>query len=164
MIGRCRELNCHAMVFRPAVYCAKHKAMEHAYQEKRKEYDRVRFQNYNYKRNNMNRMKSEQNKFYHTKLWKSIRATALERDNHLCQYCLSRGRIRTGNIGDHIVPYEFDSENRSNLENIATCCAKCHSTKTKWEQLYYGTGVKNRLKKVVPIRNVKDVPDFQTDI
>lgn len=104
--------------------------MEQAEKEKRKEYDRVRYQNYNYKRNNMNRMKSEQNKFYHTKQWRSIREIALRRDNYLCQYCLNHKRVRTGNIGDHIVPYEVEPENRTNLANIAIACSKCHTAKT----------------------------------
>ncbi|WP_270249613.1 HNH endonuclease [Lactococcus lactis] len=161
MTGRCKALNCHAMVIRPDRYCSKHHSMEQAEKEKRKEYDRVRYQNYNYKRNNMNRMKSEQNKFYHTKQWRSIREIALRRDNYLCQYCLNHKRIRTGNIGDHIVPYEVEPENRANLANIAIACSKCHTAKTKWEQLYYGTGAGNTLKRVIPIRNVKDLPDFQ---
>lgn len=113
------------------------------------------------KANNMNRMKSEQNKFYHTKQWRSIREIALRRDSYLCQYCLNHKRVKTGNIGDHIVPYEVEPENRTNLANIAIACSKCHTAKTKWEQLYYGTGAGNTLKRVIPIRNVKDLPDFQ---
>lgn len=115
MTGRCREPNCHAMVIRPAIYCGNHQAMEQQEKEKRKEYDRIRYQTYNYKRNNMNRMKSEQNKFYHTKQWRSIREIVLRRDNYLCQYCLKHGRVRKGNIGDHIVPYEVEPENRTKL-------------------------------------------------
>ena len=164
MTGRCRELNCHAVVVRPLHYCDKHADKEQAYQASRerwseqnsskryKDYDRMR---------NKDPFKSEQHKFYKSKQWRSIREVALRRDNYLCQYCFNHNRIRVGNIGDHIVPYEFEPENRTNLVNIATCCNKCHVAKTKWEQLYYGTGIKNNLKNVVPIRNVKDLPDFQ---
>ncbi|MCT0441289.1 HNH endonuclease [Lactococcus lactis] len=168
MTGRCREQNCHAMVIRPLHYCAKHADKEAAYQASRerwtnrtsnskryKDYDRMR---------SKDPFKAEQHKFYQGKQWRSIREVALRRDNYLCQYCLNHKRVRTGNIGDHIVPYEVEPENRTNLANIAIACSKCHTAKTKWEQLYYGTGMGNKLKNTIPIRNVKDLPDFQKNI
>ncbi|WP_200416690.1 HNH endonuclease, partial [Virgibacillus salexigens] len=62
---------------------------------------------------------------------------------------------------DHIVPVEFDLNGKTIMDNLAFCCSKCHTRKTKWEQIYYGTGYGNKTKNVIPIKNVKDVPDFQ---
>ena len=41
MTGRCRELNCHAMVIRPLHYCTKHADKEAAYQASRAETERA---------------------------------------------------------------------------------------------------------------------------
>ena len=167
MTGRCRELNCHAVVVRPLHYCDKHADKEKAYQASRERWNEQnsskRYKDYDRMRNK-DPFKSEQHKFYKSKQWRSIREIALRRDNYLCQYCLNHKRVRTGNIGDHIVPYEVEPENRTNLANIAIACSKCHTAKTKWEQLYYGTGMGNKLKNAIPIRNVKDLPDFQKNI
>lgn len=162
--GRCRELHCHAMVIRPLHYCRQHADKEEAYQQSRAQWaerdNKKRFKDYDRKRND-DPFKAEQHSFYQKKPWKSLRVIALRRDNYLCQYCLNHKRVRKGNIGDHIVPYEVEAANRLNLDNIATCCYSCHTKKTKWEQIYYGTGYGNKLKDSIPIRNIKDLPDFQ---
>ena len=69
--------------------------------------------------------------------------------------------------GQHRRPhcsYEVEPENRTNLSNIAIACSKCHTAKTKWAQIYYGTGMGNKLKNAIHIRNVKGLPDFQKNI
>ncbi|MBB5887734.1 HNH endonuclease [Lactovum miscens] len=165
MTGRCREPNCHNLVIRPLHYCNTHADKEVAYQESRQRWanqdNSKRYKDYDRKRNE-DPLKSEQHKFYQTKQWKSLRRVAIARDNGLCQYCLSRGRVRTGKIVDHIVPYEIQPSNRSNLDNLAYCCSYCHKHKTEWEQIYYGTGFGNKHKDVVLVRKVSDIPDLKT--
>ncbi len=147
--------------------CSKHADKEVAYQESRqrwtKPHNSKRYKDYDRMRSK-DPFKTVQHKFYQSKQWRSIRESALRRDSHLCQYCLNYNRVRTGKIGDHIVPYEVEPDNRTNLTNIATCCNKYHTAKTKWEQLCYGTGWGYKLKRAIPIRNVKDLPDFQKNI
>ena len=166
MTGRCREPNCHAMVIRPLHYCKKHADKEAEYQASRERWnnrtnDTKRYKDYNKHKREYNDVKKEQNTFYHTKQWRSLREIALRRDNYLCQYCLLHGRIRKGNIVDHIVPVEFDLQGKTVMANLATSCGKCHYEKTKWEQIYYGTGYGNKIKVVIPIKNIRDIPDFQ---
>ena len=166
MTGRCREPNCHAVVVRPLHYCTKHADKEAAYQASRERWanrndDTKRYKDYNKRKREYSDIKVEQNKFYQSKQWKSIRDVVRRRDNFLCQYCKAHNRVRTGKIVDHIVPVEFDLNGKTVMDNLAFCCSKCHTRKTKWEQIYYGTGYGNKTKNVIPIKNVKDVPDFQ---
>ena len=166
MTGRCREPNCHAVVIRPLHYCTKHADKEAAYQASRERWtnrndDTKRYKDYNKRKREYSDIKVEQNKFYQSKQWKSIRDVVRRRDNFLCQYCKAHNRVRTGKIVDHIVPVEFDLNGKTIMDNLAFCCSKCHTRKTKWEQIYYGTGYRNKIKNVIPIKNVKDVPDFQ---
>ena len=166
MTGRCRELNCHAMVIRPLHYCTKHADKEAAYQASRERWtnrndNTKRYKDYNKRKREYSDIKVEQNKFYQSKQWKSIRDVVRRRDNFLCQYCKAHNRVRTGKIVDHIVPVEFDLNGKTVMDNLAFCCSKCHTRKTKWEQIYYGTGYGNKTKNVIPIKNIKDVPDFQ---
>lgn len=166
MTGRCREINCHAIVVRPLHYCAKHAGKEAAYQASRERWSNsgsnaFRYKDYNKRKREYSEVKVEQNKFYQKGQWKSIRDVVRRRDKYLCQYCLAHDRIRVGKIADHIVPIEFDMTGMTDMKNLAFCCSKCHTRKTKWEQIYYGTGYKNKIKNAVPIKNVKDVPDFQ---
>jgi hypothetical protein len=118
MTGRCREPNCHAIVLRPLHYCNKHADKEAEYQVSRERWnnrtnDTKRYKDYNKLKREYNDIKKEQNTFYHTKQWRSLREVALRRDNYLCQYCLLHGRIRKGNIVDHIVPVEFDLQGKT---------------------------------------------------
>ena len=166
MTGRCREPNCHAVVIRPLHYCTKHADKEAAYQASRERWtnrtdNSKRYKDYNKRKREYSDIKVEQNKFYQSKQWKSIRDVVRRRDNFLCQYCKAHNRVRTGKIVDHIVPVEFDLNGKTIMDNLAFCCSKCHTRKTKWEQIYYGTGYGNKTKNVIPIKNVKDVPDFQ---
>lgn len=166
---RCRKLNCHAMVEYPFHYCAIHKSEEVAYNESRRKWSEANSQR-RYKEYDRQRQssvgKSEQHAFYQTKQWHTLREVVLRRDNYLCQYCKTHGRIREGVIIDHVVPYEVEPWNKSNVENLATCCRSCHYRKTMWEQKYYGTGQSNKnkkIEKIIPVRKISDVPDFKTN-
>ncbi len=69
----------------------------------------------------------------------------------LCKYC----RTNVGNIVDHIVPIEWDQTKMKDIDNLVTCCRGCHAKKTRWEQIYYGTGLHNSLKDVPAITDIK---------
>ncbi|QGT52616.1 homing endonuclease [Lactococcus phage CHPC1175] len=99
MTGRCREPNCHAMVIRPLHYCTKHADKEAAYQASRERWtnrndDTKRYKDYNKRKREYSDIKVEQNKFYQSKQWKSIRDVVRRRDNFLCQYCKAHNRVR----------------------------------------------------------------------
>ncbi|MCO0831337.1 HNH endonuclease, partial [Lactococcus lactis] len=92
MTGRCREPNCHAVVVRPLHYCTKHADKEAAYQASRERWtnrndNTKRYKDYNKCKREYSDIKVEQNKFYQSKQWKSIRDVVRRRDNFLCQYC-----------------------------------------------------------------------------
>ena len=164
MIRRCRFAGCHAMVEYPLHYCTAHASYEDAYQAERSKWARgndPRRQKEYTKRVRMSEDKIEQTKFYQSKQWKGLRATVLRRDYYQCQYCKSRGRVTEAHIVDHIVPIEYMPSGMTDVKNLATICPKCHQRKSKFERDYYGTGAGNKLKSVIPIKKVADMPDFQ---
>ncbi|MGK0551909.1 HNH endonuclease [Enterococcus faecalis] len=91
-----------------------------------------------------------------------MRQQALERDSYRCQYCKLQNIVSVATIVDHIVPTQFDESKMENISNLASCCQKCHDKKTRWEQLYYGTGynkdgTSKSLKKVKEIDQITDL-------
>lgn len=149
-VRRCRAAGCHAMVSTDHWYCLKHRDQEAAYLKSRAKWARGHEATYQHKYNTITRNRSQgktdQYKFYRSKTWQSLRVSILERDSHLCQYCLADGIYTQGNTVDHIVPIEFNPSKKGSKNNLATICPKCHKLKTKWEQKYYGTGKENLLK------------------
>ncbi len=63
--------------------------------------------------------------------WDRIRKVALNRDNHLCQSCLRRGRVTSANQVDHIKPKSRGGTD--DLDNLRALCKPCHDEKTKTE-------------------------------
>lgn len=142
---RCKHIGCHAMIPSYDCYCSAHISDS----PNRKTYNHV------YNATTRKRaVKENQYKFYRSKEWKSIREGILLRDSYLCQYCKQKGIIRPGNIVDHIVPVEYDSNLKSDLSNLITCCKPCHNVKTKWERNYYGTGAGNEVKNVGRVQDI----------
>lgn len=155
-VRRCRYQGCHAFAVLPDHYCTKHIAHEAEYQAQREKYrqrhtTRATTWHYNHVTRYRNSTKSEQNKFYHSREWQSLRTLVLQRDFSLCKYC----RINPGNIVDHIVPIEWNPNKMRDINNLVTCCRDCHAKKTRWEQRYYGTGLHNTLKDVPAITDIK---------
>ena len=155
-VRRCRYQGCHAFAVLPDHYCTKHIAHEAEYQTQREKYrqrhtTRATTWHYNHVTRYRNSTKSEQNKFYHSREWQSLRTLVLQRDFSLCKYC----RINPGNIVDHIVPIEWNPNKMRDINNLVTCCRDCHAKKTRWEQRYYGTGLHNTLKDVPAITDIE---------
>lgn len=66
--------------------------------------------------------------------WDKLRATILDRDNHLCQACLRNGRPVPGNQVDHIKPKaKGGTDDESNLEVL---CRPCHDKKSMRDRGY----------------------------
>ena len=139
-VRRCRYPNCHAYAYVPNHYCKKHIKHEKEYLDRRKQYHTNKYTtwHYNHITRYRNKTKANQNHFYHTKKWRDLRAVVLDRDYSICQYC----KANSGNIVDHVVPIEIDPTKTCDLDNLVTCCRDCHRLKTKWEQSYYGTGLR----------------------
>lgn len=156
-VRRCRYLGCHAMVQFPNHYCAKHFEHEAEYLASRQCWARAHTKRYQHKYNTVKRYrddtKSEQYRFYRTKQWQSLRQQVLDHDHYVCQYC---GQPNSNTV-DHVVPIEFDTSLKANIDNLVVTCKNCHRLKTKWEQSYYGTGEGNHLKKVPEIHEAKIV-------
>lgn len=72
-------------------------------------------------------------KFYHSSQWRKKRKTILERDNHLCQTCLSAGRVTQGNTVDHVKPIKQGGEPLADY-NLKTICESCHARKSAREK------------------------------
>lgn len=60
--------------------------------------------------------------------WDKLRTRILDRDKHLCQPCLRKGRVTAANTVDHITPKaKGGTDDEQNLEAI---CKSCHKDKT----------------------------------
>ena len=74
------------------------------------------------------------NPFYLSKPWRKIRAVALARDNHLCQNCLKRGRLRAAALVHHIAPLDERPDLGLELDNLQSVCMGCHAQLHGMEQ------------------------------
>lgn len=63
--------------------------------------------------------------------WRKLRQIVLDRDKHLCQYCLSKGIAKTGTHCDHIRPKSKGGTDA--LSNLQILCVDCHNHKTATE-------------------------------
>lgn len=161
-VRRCKYQGCHSYAMFPNYYCDKHIEHEEEYRTQREKYrkrhsDRATTWRYNHVTRYRNTVKAKQNKFYHSRQWQALREIVLQRDYHLCQYC----EKNPGTVVDHIVPIEWDQSQMKDIDNLVTCCRDCHAKKTRWEQIYYGTGLHNSLKKdVSAITDIKLINKF----
>lgn len=160
-VRRCRQAGCHAMVDLPDHYCKQHYEHEAEYLASRQRWARSHDKHYTHKYNTVTRKRSDgkqqQYNFYRTRQWAHLRQQVLERDHYLCQYCKLQGKLTPAKTVDHIVPIEFDSKLKANIDNLAVICGACHRIKTDWEQLTYGTGQGNELKEATPISDTAAV-------
>jgi 5-methylcytosine-specific restriction endonuclease McrA len=152
-VQRCKYPGCHTLTVKPALCCDIHRQHEPKIREQRERYSRSRYNKYT---RNRSEEKKEQYNFYRSKLWTNLRHRCLIRDNYVCLYCLSRGRVTANSkIADHVVPIEANANLKAELSNLATTCQNCHRLKTIWEREYYGTGQGNILK--VGVKQISDI-------
>jgi 5-methylcytosine-specific restriction protein A len=72
------------------------------------------------------------NPYYQSRHWKATRLEALTRDNFQCQPCKRQGRVKSGNIGDHIEPLKQGGSKE--VYNVECSCSKCHAVKSAKER------------------------------
>jgi len=65
--------------------------------------------------------------------WTKIRERILERDEYLCQQCLSEGISVTANTVDHIKAKTHGGDDSDS--NLQSLCRPCHGKKTARERL-----------------------------
>ncbi|TQE92725.1 MAG: HNH endonuclease [Spiribacter salinus] len=66
--------------------------------------------------------------------WDKLRQRVLQRDDYLCQVCLSKGRVTPANEVDHITPKaQGGTDAEGNLQAI---CRSCHRDKTAKESTH----------------------------
>lgn len=160
-VRRCHVAGCHNFAFLPNHFCKKHLKYEEQYRERHNKFkyrNRVRTEQSQWKYNHIiryrNSIKAEQNKFYHSKEWRTLRQVVLNRDLHLCQYCKTLGKLTSGSVVDHILPIERFPEEMRNGKNLITCCRDCHYWKTRWEEQYYGTGQHGKTTNNPPVTDI----------
>ncbi|WP_260769103.1 HNH endonuclease [Oenococcus oeni] len=124
--------------------------------EKRLKWHNAHKKDYTHKYNTIKRVrndvKREQNGFYHTKQWQTLRQQVLDKQHYLCQYCLLHERVTPAKTVDHRVSLVFDPDKKADVSNLDTICPECHHLKTEWEQTYY---FKNGIKQDVD--EIKDI-------
>lgn len=171
-IRKCHVPGCHLPAFVPYHFCKKHIAHEAEYRKARAKYQH-RYVNHQSKKSQWrynhitrfrNSVKTEQNKFYHSKQWSEFRNIVFKRDYHLCQYCKARGHLKDGNIVDHVLPVEAYPQKMKDLQNMVTCCGSCHYWKTRFEEKYYGTGLHGHKTGNPPITDISLIAELSDKI
>ena len=76
---------------------------------------------------NARRYKTNNDYFYRSKEWKTLRFQALERDNYLCVECKKRGIITPADTVHHIKPLRIDDSKAYDLSNLESVCRACHN-------------------------------------
>jgi len=164
-VSLCKHTGCHTLVKGDQFFCKKHADDLAGYQQrmsKMRVHDKRQVHEYNTKVRYATPERKRRESFYHNKEWKSIRKVVLERDNYICQYCHRYRIVKPANIVDHIVPGQVAPDLITDMDNLVTCCYKCHQRKTEWEQSFYGTGYTDgkKLKTDILIKNIAELPNF----
>ncbi len=159
MIRRCRHFGCHNPAYVPNWFCREHMDEQQAFINRRDEFKNDRQKKYNETKRTATPIKREQQSFYRSKQWQSLRHEVLTKQHYLCQYCLANKRVTSANIVDHIVPIVFDPKHKDDIDNLATICVSCHYLKTKWEENYYNSASGISHNNVDAITNI-DLIDY----
>ncbi|WP_206196901.1 HNH endonuclease [Zooshikella ganghwensis] len=89
----CREPLCSQTTIHKAGWCEKHKKENSGWHK-------------------TERQKGNRHRRGYGKTWQILRKQALERDNYLCQVCLSKGSYRPASAVDHITPKSHRRQRR----------------------------------------------------
>ena len=158
-IRQCRYHDCKRPAYVPKHYCSVHAKYEAEYEKRRQQVfnkkNPKKTKYYNQVIRKRNPIKAKQNRFYHTKEWRTMREVILKRDYYLCQYCKAMGLQNEGNVVDHVLPVEKFPEHMRDGKNLVTCCRDCHYWKTRWEEQYYGTGLHHKATNNPALSDVK---------
>ena len=79
------------------------------------------------------RYEKETDPFYKRAAWRRLRAAVLERDHHMCQYCLRDKRagrilrVPRAVVVHHIKPRDMYPELAMEMDNLVSLCEACHN-------------------------------------
>lgn len=66
-------------------------------------------------------------KFYKSKEWRTLRVKALQRDNHECQICKSKGKYKAAENVHHLKEVKTHPHLAMDLDNLQCLCIRCHN-------------------------------------
>ncbi|MFC0188223.1 HNH endonuclease [Fictibacillus aquaticus] len=66
-------------------------------------------------------------RFYKSMPWRKLRASALNRDNYLCQDCMKKKRLTPAEMVHHEVEVKEDWSRRLDITNLTSLCNSCHN-------------------------------------
>lgn len=69
----------------------------------------------------------ESRSFYKSKAWEKCRQYVLARDNHLCQYCLKKGKLTPADMVHHIEELKDNPNKALDADNLISLCHPCHN-------------------------------------
>ena len=72
-------------------------------------------------------MRKKPDPFYKLKAWIRTRAWVLARDNHLCQHCLRKKKLKKAVTVHHIKPRSLFPELALDVTNLVSLCFSCHN-------------------------------------
>lgn len=107
----CAKSGCHNLT--RSTYCDKHKSLFEG-SARHKIYDKT-----------MRDKKAAE--FYHSAVWKKVRAQAIARAHGLCQDCLARGIMTKADMVHHVKPLREYPEHALDLNNLRPLCNACHA-------------------------------------
>ena len=58
--------------------------------------------------------------------WLNLRAQALARDHHECQWCAAEGKVVPATTVHHILPADQFPDKAYDLDNLVSLCRECH--------------------------------------
>lgn len=70
---------------------------------------------------------------YKTSAWRKLRGRQLLAEP-LCRYCLERGRVKSADVVDHIVPHKGNLQRFWDSENLQSLCYHCHNSIKQLEE------------------------------
>ena len=139
IVHECGQPLCHLIVPVNERYCAVHQRQHEAeWQRQKDDYRRSKLAKAIKAQKAKNYDDTERDpeaiKFYNSKQWKSVRDAAYARDLATCQVC--GNVVADRKVVDHILPLRLcDSKQSLNSSNLWVLCYRCHTRKTKLEQV-----------------------------
>jgi 5-methylcytosine-specific restriction protein A len=98
--------------------------------------------------------------FYLSSAWRKCRAQVLQRDDYLCQICLSQGMITAADLVHHIEHLQDRPDKALDMYNLQSVCHACHN-KLHPEKVSRGkANAIDKRKKKVRIIQTKSNPNI----
>ena len=112
-LKRCNAPACRALIPFDVQYCGQHNHMK---RERNKANDQLR-----------EREDSKYRRVYHSQRWKDLRKQILQRDDYVCQNCLSNGEYTVADVVHHKIEVKEDITKAYEESNLVSWCHECHN-------------------------------------